>query len=514
MAVFQKRVIYHEFTDIYRQDIMDYLYEHHAWKPVLLFGHNAESMQNWVGNNHIDCVLQDIMELRQAQFDYSKIGTPVPIDASIISSLSKYELNFLADIPDVSGWNYSFEERKMFYYEMLKYWNTAIHYLQPDLIVFFTWPQSAACHSLYLLCKYHYNIDVLFLDAVPFFDRHYHFVGTSLQELYAPFIRIYESNEAIVPGEDVRTYLSGVRNKNAKIPEYINNFYKADQKVKWDLLKSFVYIFLHGTVFRKESLDWKKNRKPYYLAASRMNQFEYLMFLERVRRKNRQLRKIYKSFCVQPDFNSKYLYFAAPYQPEAVTVINGGVYEELFLVLDILSASVPADWVIYYKEHPATFLEGFLGSQKRSRRFYERVDSYHNIQMIPSEADTFEMIDHSQAVATAAGTAAWESVVRGKPALSFGNAWYQGCRSIFTINTLQDAQSAIEKIVNGYSPDPEDIERYAASIEKVAVKGMVHYDFYQEIKECHDPKYEMERIAKALYDAYARLYPEKAMQCI
>ena len=74
---------------------------------------------------------------------------------------------------------------------------------------------------------------------------------------------------------------------------------------------------------------------------------------------------------------------------------------------------------------------------------------------------------------------------------------------------MQDAQKAIDKILNGYKPDPDDIERYAASIEKVAVKGMIHRDFQQEIKKCNDPQFEMERIAKAIYMAFDRHYSTK-----
>ena len=81
-----------------------------------------------------------------------------------------------------------------------------------------------------------------------------------------------------------------------------------------------------------------------------------------------------------------------------------------------------------------------------------------------------------------------------------------GCDSIFWIKTLQDAKDAIEKILAGFKPDAQDIERYTTAIEKVAVKGMIHNNFDDNIKKCENPEYEMERIAKALYESYDRLY--------
>lgn len=506
----RKNVIYYEFTGNYRSHIIDYLYINHNWKPVLLSGLNTQSMEQWLGSEHNNCILQDGMTLRQGQFDYSKIGKPVPIDEEVLDSLAKYELNFLGILPDATGWNFGFFERKRHYYEMLKYWNTVIQRLKPDIFVSFTWPHTQNCYALYLLCKHYYNIDVLFIDPVPLLDNHYHLVGTSVEELYKPLNELYKSDEELIPSHEVSKYINGVRSKSGKSPGYMLEFYKEYDRSFYYHLKYYGVLFvktlLKGTGFNKGPFDWKKNRKPYYQQAAIMNYFEHILFSIKLIVKNKRLRKFYDPYCVQPNYEKKYLYFAAPYQPEAVTATNAGVYEDVFLVLDILSTVIPEDWAIYYKEHPSTFVDSFKGALRRDKYFYDKIRLYNNVVMIPSKTDTFNLIDHSHAVATMAGTVAWESALRGKPSLSFGSAWYQGCKSIFTIKTLQDAQDAINKIDSNYIPDQDDLERYAASIERVAVKGMVHRNFHREIEKLSDPKVELQRIGKAIYDAYDRCY--------
>ena len=79
-------------------------------------------------------------------------------------------------------------------------------------------------------------------------------------------------------------------------------------------------------------------------------------------------------------------------------------------------------------------------------------------------------------------------------------------KSVFKIDTHQDCIDAIEKVKNGYTPDQRDIEQFASAMQQSSVKDMVHKDFYERIKECSDPKYEMERIAEALYEAYEQHY--------
>lgn len=505
-----KKVIYNEFTNEHSVHVVKYLQDKYAWEPVYLFGINPSAIQGYLSDNKFDCILDDSMNLRQAQFDYTKIGEPIPVDAEILDKLSKYAINNFGIVQDTSGWNFSYNERKQFYYDMLKYWNTLLIKMKPDLVVFFTWPHSSSCYALYLLCKYHYDIEILFIDPSPLFDCNYHFVGTTLEQLHAPFMELYKSNETLIPGKDVNKYLSKTRSEFAKIPTYVTEIYKRDKKTKVKLIKQFIKLVLltciKGTGFKIVPIDFKKNRKHYTDLKARLNNFEYIILLERMRRDTIKLEKIYKKFCIEPNYKMKYLYFAAPYQPEAVTATNAGVYDELFLVLDILSSSIPNDWIIYYKEHPATFLEHYKGVLRRDRDYYEKVMSYENIKLVSSEVDAFELIDNSQAVATVAGTSGWESAVRGKPVLAFGSVWYQGCESIFTINTLKDAQEALSKICDGYCPDNNDIDRYAAAVERIATKGIVMENFHQEINKVENSKHEMERIANIIYEAYEREY--------
>jgi hypothetical protein len=335
-------------------------------------------------------------------------------------------------------------------------------------------------------------------------------VNVDLDKMFLPFVEKYKCTTNFKLTTNLSIYFQQMRSLNPSMPKYIIETYSKSNNIKYyNRFKQFIKLCLltvvNGTGFKK--VYYKKNKKPYYSKSSRMNNFEYFFYVSRLRRNNKKLLKHYLSFCKEPDYSLKYLYFASSYQPEAVTATNAGYYDDLLLVLDILSHIIPEEWVIFYKE-PRYIFEDPLGKANLRRDWYywNRINSFQNIQMISPDVDTFQLIDNSQAVATVSGTAAWEAAVRGKPAMSFGSAWYMGCKSIFWIKTLQDAQEAMQKILNGFKPDPSDVERYAAAIEKVAVKGMIHRNFNEAIKKCKDPKFEMERIGKAIYEAYTRHY--------
>ena len=504
----QKKVIYHEFTHEHRVHVVDYLYEQHAWEPVFMCGHNDESMERRAGDKYKDCVFQDTMELRMAQFDYSKIGPPVPIDAEIIGSLAKYESNCLSQLQDTTGWNYSFFERRSFYYDILKYWNTVIHCLNPDLFVSYGWPHTPSCYTLYLLCKHYYSIDVLFIDPIPHLEDDYHAIGFTVEELGAPFKDKYFSDDDEL-NSVTKQYLSQLKSEKPLAPRFIREYYariEPQESFQYKGLLLLICLTLLGRG-RDSKIVYKKNKLPYDSLKSKMNSFDYFWFNEHKRRKNHKLKKIYGRFTEEPDLTREYLYFAAQYQPEAVTSPHAGVYEDLFLAMDILSASVPGNWVIFYKEHPNIFKGGEHGSLRRDFQYYKKVSSYSNIIMVPFDYSSFDLIDHARAVSTVCGTSGWEAVVREKPALVFGRCWYSACRSIFMIKTLNDACEAIKQIVNGYLPDQKDIARYAEAIYQSSYRRLIDADdFRNKIRKCSNPVHEMERVAKAFYGAYERHY--------
>ena len=499
-------VIYFHFTNKHTLNIVDYLYKEYQWNPVYIGGIRVDGSE--AVTRYKSCIFQDSISIRQAIFDYEKVGDMIPVDSNVIESLSKYLINALSFQEDSTGFNFSFAERKRYFYDVLNYWNTVLLNIKPEAVVFFTRPHTPAEYPLYLLCQHYYKINVLFINPVPFFNSNYHIVSNVLECEYSPFIEIYKAEENLVPSDKVLNYINDIKNKKDITPHYIQRVFNAkDDSIRAQIFRAVREIFsgiVRFNLFKSGSYAYKINKKPYYSLSSRASVFSGVIHHLKMSINNNKLGKYYKSISRQFDPTKKYVFFSASYQPEATTSLLAGVFEDQFIAIDMLSYVIPSDWVIYYKEHPSIFLmsHGRKGSLSRSKAYYKKLKENPKIRIIPADTSQTNLIDHSILVSTAGGTVGWESIVRGKPVISFGNAWFHGCASVMVAKSISDVKNAIDKIVGGFVPDQNDINSYAAAIEQVSVPGMIHRDFSENVKQCKNPQYEMERIGEALHKAF------------
>jgi len=332
-----------------------------------------------------------------------------------------------------------------------------------------------------------------------------------MEDLSLVFKDTYLSTKELEISQPVKDYLSLQRSTGAQSPAYVTTYLQNLDKIakrKWKGRLTLLKLILNPLSYtNKAEVAFKKNKNPLDSVESEMNQIEYYWFKHKLARKVKILRALYNEYSSSPDPKDKYIYFAAPYQPEVLSNLIAGVYEDPFLIIDIITSAIPDDWFIYYKEHPNIFKEADKGALERSKEYYDKLKSYPKVKIIPSEMNTFKLLDRSQAVCTVGGTVGWEAIVRNKPALVMGSLWYQSCKSIFTIETYKDTVDAVNEIIEGFIPDAKDVDRYAQAVYEVSEQGLVFPDKRNDdIKQCTNPKLEMERLAKAFYKTYVTRY--------
>ena len=169
-----------------------------------------------------------------------------------------------------------------------------------------------------------------------------------------------------------------------------------------------------------------------------------------------------KKYFELADINKKYIYFPLHYQPESSTIVCAEKYCNQLFYIDSLAKSLPADTLLYVKDHYA-----FVGI--RDFRFYEELKKYPNVRIISPYIDSRMLIENSYAVTTLTGTAGWEAMLLRKPVILAGKMFYDMAPGIIRIEDIYD--NFVSAMGNWIQPSREDIIKYLCACFRSYKKG-------------------------------------------
>lgn len=163
------------------------------------------------------------------------------------------------------------------------------------------------------------------------------------------------------------------------------------------------------------------------------------------------------------NYDSKYIYFALQFTPEETIIPRAGVFSEQYTSIQLLARCVKDyNIMVYVKEHPHLYY--------RDRRFYEEVGKIDNVKFIKTTESTYDIMNHSIAVATQNGTCILEAILMKKPAIVFGDGYlWNGMPGLFQIRDEKRGKDIIKEIINGYEVNLDLVKKYFYSIQKSTI---------------------------------------------
>jgi hypothetical protein len=391
--------------------------------------------------------------------DAAKNIPPNGIDTSSFEPWGKDEIkkyaaweSELLSMMDKGHSEWPVDKRKDFYCELLRYWGGVVDTLKPDLIVFNAPPHQVFNFVLYAIAKERgirtINFDVTF--------RHDRLIASDdYRDGNMTLARAKENGygSKAVTIDDLPKYLQDHYHKISSEPEptpaYLTEFKRATVPAKnlWRRIQSLAPLIKDGSIFERGARRLFKSFKP-------------------------SLKDIYTILQREPDLGQPYVYVPLHYQPECTTSPQGGIYVGQLHLIRTLAAALPHGWQIYVKEHPAQWPSHWGNfTPQRYVGFYEAIAALPNVRIVPITTSTFKLCDRARATATASGTAGWESILRGRPALVFGYPWYMHAPGVFRVGSVADCAAALEKIKNGYGPDAATMLKYLALVDTVIFPG-------------------------------------------
>jgi len=368
-----------------------------------------------------------------------------------IVSLSQWETELMT-MMDKGFSTWPVDRRKDFYYDLLRYWGGVLDTLAPDAIIFNAIPHQVFNFVLYAVAK-HRGIKTVIFDITYRHDRLiYSYDYRQGNDILAGAQKNGYGEGSVLLDDLPRyaqEYYKRVSGTPDPTPAYLTEFKRARTPLKnlWRRGRSLVPYIKDGSIFERGARRFFQMFKP-------------------------RLKDIYERLQRAPDFNKPYVYLPLHYQPEASSSPEAGVYVEQILMVKTLAAALPSGWELYVKEHPAQWPSHWGDfTAQRYPEFYKEIARVPNVRIVPIHTNTFALADHARATATGTGTAAWESVVRGKCALIFGYPWFMHAPGVFRVGGVADCRAALQKIESGCVPGRGQLFKYLKLLSRIVFPG-------------------------------------------
>lgn len=344
------------------------------------------------------------------------------------------------------------------YHLLLRYCKWLVENTKPDVIVFRTPPNLPPVHFiLYSLAHARGIKTIIFCDT---------WVSqrvTAMNDFAVgvPLLRHITNDQSPISVSDLRDDLQDYYNmQTQKIKESTPIYFQ-------QILRSYNFVGRAIAGLKALKRVWRLNLlKRLWRTLAR-----HVITWVRSHLSN-ELPRTYKHLSSQVDLGKPFIYFPLHFQPEFSTNPLGGFFRSQLLVLEILVASLPKDWLIYVKEHPTQWpMGGSKYSPYRHKDYYSSMARFPAVCLIPIETDSFQLIRQAKAVATISGTAGWEAILRGKPALIFGYPWYQHAPEVFRVTDIPSCSSALKKIKDNYTPNSREVLRFLKRLDETSFRG-------------------------------------------
>lgn len=298
--------------------------------------------------------------------------------------------------------------------------------------------------------------------------------GSSVDKIANPiknkYLELCEAKERVILDDKDEKYLTRhmhfgenreVLNQKTENAEWKECFKFAKSRLN---LRNFIYSFysvsqykLHG---KREGninyINYAKERKTFLLKYWIRAYSKYL---------HRETLIKYNKRAEYPTFNKPFIYYALQTEPELALTPLAGVFDNQMFALHILSSCAEDFGLdIYVKEHPY--------SHWREKGFYDKILEFHNIKLIKTTVNTYELIEKAIATATFSGSCALEGVIRGTPSLLFACVNWNGLPGSYYITDINDCKCAIKEIMAGkVDITMEKIRWYLKARELGSFKG-------------------------------------------
>ena len=339
-----------------------------------------------------------------------------------------------------------------------KFFEQILDEVRPDFLIIRSYDNQDT-RILYELCKSR-GIKILML-VVTRFDLRYKIADEE------DYIDDYTKDTSI-SGDSSNELENNLKILSASSSKRYNKLVKFRKDTAWKFLKNAV-----------SSLLFANNDKYLFLNHGKTIPKVFFHFF------STKLKKKYRSSFIDKNCSSqilddeKFVYFPLHYEPERLLFVQAPLYTNQLEVITNIAKSLPIDYKLYVKEHPAMSVKNW-----RPTSYYKQILDLPNVRLVHTSANYKEIIDKCSLVVTIAGSSGLEAVFHNKPTIVFADVSYSSLPSVHRLKNYEELpQAIIESLAK--KVDPTELNKFI----NYTFKNSFEYDYlnpFLEVDEFYD----------------------------
>ncbi len=247
------------------------------------------------------------------------------------------------------------------------------------------------------------------------------------------FKELKKYRESLNYSKTVKKYISGRGSKSTnKIKALIDYMIKSSN---YNIQTNYQYF----------------GRKKYKVILATLNFF--------IQKKIREL-FIDKNLKMNIDLNKKFVYFPLGVDEESNLLNHAPFYTNQIEVIRHVAKSLPIQYTLYVKEHPAEVIRGW-----RKISEYKEILDIPNVHLIHPSYSSEKLYENCSMVFTIRGTAAFDATFYQKSAITLGDVPFSLIPSIHRLNSIEELPNLIKSCIKE-SIMPDYLDKYFDLLEQ------------------------------------------------
>jgi hypothetical protein len=421
-------------------------------------------------------VFHDVMDAVKgiSPIEINMVKLPA-IDKKVLQEYSHCEsiaLKMMDRVAELKEFHYY--ERIRSYHKLLQYWLGIVEFFKPEIIIRPTSPHLVYDYILYEICLKKDIKTVMFVRTS--INGKVFPINTIDQPIVQFPLTRKRENRKTEPSEN------GIQDQLSEYVQKINGTYEngkpyhvkfKNKKAQIDNLFVFMLQRIYGLIRSGIPRNYVRlpDEKLDNYTASKL---KYLKYELRGKLHRKYLKKQYARLSSSKiDLTKPFVFVALQCQPERSTSPDGEYFVHQNLMVELISKSIPDNWNIYAKEHLSQFKDYQRAEKSRDKLYYKELLRIPKVKLVSLNYTSFELIDAAKAVGVITGTVGIETLIRGKPVLLFGHAWYKGCEGVFLTTDWNSCKKAIKKIKSGYQVNHSQVISYLYTVMNTGYNAYV-----------------------------------------